>query len=416
MTKKEDENKNIRDEMKEIFKDNFYEARKMLLHEDPFYAHMLYQCGIEMTEEVKTISIREEDGTVYLIYSENWVNSLNIDQVVEAIKHVLNHLIYGHLTSEMFKAKDGDTKMDIAEDLAINTSLDQSLLPDGFKKPTDYKLPEDKSTYDYYNKLPDDCCPKKGKQQGKGGGEGEGEGESEYGEKPGDNHGHMKSTVSKSQMQKQVKQMVQQAHKKAGGRPPSNCGQGMKKLMAILLMPAEVPWNAILRNFVSFSSKVKRENTWKRPNRRFGEEFQGRRKVQTLKIMVCIDESGSVADNEWKQFIAEIDGIHKTKLATITIVKFTAGVEKVFEYKNIQEVMKERFYGGTCFQPCLDLAATEKPDCVVFLTDGYNAEYDDLKYTRFGTVLFCLTPSGRENKNGRNLFIKKINKEEDMFW
>jgi len=406
------------DDIRNIFNDNFYEARKRLLHEDPFYAQMLYQCGVKCDESVGTISIQEADGTCFVVYSEEWVNSLEIPQVVEAIKHVLNHLIYGHLTSEMFKEKDEDPKMDLAEDLAINTSLDKKKLPPGFHTPDEFKLEEDQSTYEYYNKLPDQPKEKgKGKGQGKGQGQGDGKDQGKgQGQKDGDNHNHMTSSVSKSQMQNQVKQMVQQAYKKAGDRPPANSGSGMKKLMHILLLPAEIPWGAILRNFVSFSSKVKREPTWKRPNRRFGEEFQGRRKVQTLKIMVCIDESGSVRDEEWKQFLAEIDGIHKTKLAAITIVKFTAAVEKVFEYKNIEEVAAERHYGGTNFQPCLELAKTERPDCVVFLTDGYNSEYDNLEYPRFNSVLFCLTPGGRENKNGKNIFIKKINEEKELFW
>jgi len=413
---------NEQDEIRNIFKDNFYEARKKLLHEDPFYAHMLYQCGIKCNEEVGTISIQEVDGTCFVVYSEKWVNSLKIPQVVEAIKHVLNHLIYGHLTSELFKEKN-DPKMDLAEDLAINTSLDKAKLPPDFHTPSKFNLPDDQSTYEYYNNLPDQGKPPdngegegegEGKGQGKGEGDGKGKGKGQG--KDGDNHHFMTSTVSKSQMQNQTKGMVQQAYKKAGDRPPANQGSGMKKLMHVLLQPAEIPWSTVLRNFVSFSSKVKRESTWKRPNRRYGEEFQGKRKVQTLNVMVCIDESGSVRDDEWKQFLAEIDSIHKTKLATITIVKFTAAVEKVFEYKNIEEVAAERHYGGTNFQPCLDLAATEKPDCLVFLTDGYNSEYDDLHYPRFNSVLFCLTPQGREHKNGKCVFIKKINKEKEMFW
>ena len=404
------------------FDDNFYEARKRLLHDDPFYAQMLYQCAIEMNDKVGTISIKENDGTIYIIYSEKWVNSIEPEKVVEAIKHVLTHLIFGHLTSELFKNKEEDKKMDVAEDLAINTTLKKDNLPEGFLKPEDFQLSEDKSTYDYYNQLPDMKNRGKGKGKGKGQGEGQGDGKPQDGDsdneedKTGDNHHFMTSTVSQSQLENQTKAMVQQAYKRAGNRMPSNHGSGIRKLMNFLLQPSELPWNMILRNFVSFSSKVKREPTWKRPNRRFGEELQGKRKVQTLHIFVAIDESGSIADEEWKQFMSEIDDIHRTKLASITICKFTSKVEKVFEFKNIEEVSKDRYYGGTCFQPFLDTAESLRPDCLICLTDGYNSEFDDLKYTRFGTVLWCLTPNGRKNKNGKNLIIKKINKEEAIFW
>lgn len=399
------------------FSDNFYEARKILLFQDPFYAQMLYQCAIEMTEEVGTISVREEDGCVYIIYSEKWVNSITPDQVVEAIKHVLSHLIFGHLTSEQFKDNKDDKKLELAEDLAVNTTLVQKNLPEGFETPGDYKLEGDLSTYEYYGQLPEQAKKQQCKGQGSCARGCTGNcGTHGDGNKKGDNHDFMTSTVSKSQMQNQVKQMVQQAYKKSGDRMPSNTGNGISQLMHFLLQPSEIPWHVILRNFVSFSSKIRREPTWKRPNRRFGEDFQGKKKIQSLHIFVAIDESGSVADKEWEQFVSEIDSIHKSKLATITICKFTAEVEKVYEFTNIEEVMQERFYGGTNFQCFFNLAEEMRPDCVIVLTDGYNTEGDDLKYNRWNSVLFCLTPNGRKNKNGKNIVIKKINDDKEIFW
>lgn len=399
----------------DLYDNNFFAARKKLLHNDPFYAQMVYQCAVEMNEEVGTISIKEHDGTIYLIYSEEWVNQQTVDGVIESIKHVLNHLIFGHLNNQAFNVED--KRMDIAQDLAINTCLNQDKLPEGFYKPSDYNLPEDLSTYDYFYKVPDQGGKEDDPNNDGTGGVGSGTGDGNGNGKTGDNHQMMSKTVSESQLQKQVKQMVQQADNKSGGRTAGQYGSGIAGMLKFLLAPPEIPWAQVLRQFISFSSKVKRVLTWKRPNRRFGEEMQGRKKVQTLKILVAIDESGSVSADEWKRFLAEIDGILKTKLAEVTICKFTTKVEEVFEYTGQEkDKMFERHYGGTGFQPFLDLAEEMKPDAVICLTDGENCEGDNIKYSRMGTVLWVLTPQHRKPKHGQSVVIKDLRAAEDMYW
>lgn len=422
------------EKIQKLYKTIFYDSRqKLLTSEDTFYAVLLSKCAVEINEEVKTISIKEDSGTIYIVYSNKWFNSLSVEEGAEAIKHVLNHLIFGHLKNKEFIKND--TNFEIAKDLAVNTNLNKEKLPKGFSVPKDFELKEKQSTYYYYNKL--GKCKKQNENSLKNNPDKDSENKKpkeeenqannsqpnnttnnspNINQKTGDNHNYMTCTSGKGQVQKQTKQMVRDSYKQAGNRNPSNWGGGLEKIMNILLRPPEIPWNVILRNFVAFSSKVKKVNTWKKPNRRFGEILQGNRKIQTLNIVVAIDESGSIGNDEWKQFMSEINGIAKTKLAQITIIKFTAVVEKVFEFKNMEEVTKSRFDGGTCFQPFLNTTEEIKPDCVICLTDGYNSEGDNLKYNRFNTVLWCLTPDGKENKNGHNIKIKKIHEEKELFW
>lgn len=399
-----------------LYSNRFFEARSYLLHDDPFYAQMVFQCAIEMNEEVKTVSIKEYDGTISIIYSEKWFETLTVKQAAETIKHVLNHLIYGHVDNSVFDVKEDDKlKMDVAQDLAVNSALDQNNLPKEFYKPSQYKLKEDLSTYEYFNQLPGMECKKKPQGNGKGDGKGK-QGSGEGDEKQGDNHGMMESTVSASQLQKQTQQMVQQAHKNSGGQKAGAYGSGLQKLLKFYLQPPEIPWQTLLRQFISFASKVKKESTWKRPNRRFGEELQGTRKVQTLAIFIAVDESGSVSDAEWKKFLSEIEGIAKTKMCTMTICKFTTQVEEIFEYNKDKDCIFKRHSGGTTFQPFLDAAAELNPDVVVCLTDGENWEGDDIKYPRWNSVVWVLTPQHRKQKYGKSIVLKNVQEQTNVYW
>jgi len=384
------------------YSDNFFEARKKLLHNDPFYAHMVGQMCVEMDKSVKTISVKEKDGIISLLYCQEWVDSLETDQVVEAIKHVVNHLIFGHLNNPVFD--DKNQKMETAKDLAINTGLNQKNLPPQFKKPKDYQFKEDLATFQYYNMLPDE--EEKDNENGQDG---------QDGRDGCDNHDLMTSSVGDGQLQQQVKQMVQHAYDESN-KNFSPTGSGFSKLLRFLLSPSEIPWNVIFRQFVSFSSKVKREQTWKRPNRRFGEDYQGRKKVQTLRIMVAVDESGSVSDKEWKKMISEVDSMYKTKIAEIVFIKFTCTIEDMFEYKGLNNLVFKRHNGGTSFQPVMDKAMEEKPDALIILTDGYNSEGDNLTYDRWGSVLWVLTPNHREIKRGKSVVMKDITESETMYW
>ena len=55
----------------------FYRARQVLLEKEPFYSYLLNQCAIRENKEVGTISIQEEHGTIYLVYSDEWTETLS---------------------------------------------------------------------------------------------------------------------------------------------------------------------------------------------------------------------------------------------------------------------------------------------------------------------------------------------------
>ncbi len=390
-----------------VYSNRLYEARSVLLQNEPFYAYLFQQCTLVENSEVKTISIREKDNSIEFVYCEDWINTLSVVQVIEVIKHVLDHFLFGHLGEQM------DKTMGTAEDLAINTWLNTKNLPPDFPTPEKMKFAKKLSSYEYYRLLPKDDSPQSGGSGGNGGDSpdsGNSPGNTNDDPNGSDNHSYMTKEVSQSGMESLQKAMVGQAYSKSGGKLPNSTGSLLSHIIEKLLIPTETPWFVILRRFVAFASKVKSVKTWKRVNRRFGEEAQGQKKVQTLKICVAIDESGSVGDEEWKAFSTEILSIQHTKMAVVTVIKFTSIVEKVFELKRESEMLYHRYSGGTNFQPVLTLADEMGFDALLIFTDGYNSEDDQLKFSNWKKVLWCLTPNHRVpmEKISKNIVLKPV--------
>lgn len=221
-----------------------------------------------------------------------------------------------------------------------------------------------------------------------------------------DNHNELAKTadINPSRLDNLVKSAIIQASGNQGAYIPNN----LKDLEYIkFLLKQGLPWNVILKNFIALTSKTIRQLTWKKPSRRMGEDYKGVKKKQRLRGLVCLDESGSVGNDEWNAFVNEIHAIWQTKHIELTVIKFTSHIEKVFEYTGKQDdVLHHRYSGGTSFQPLFDFAEEQKPDFMVILTDGYN--FDGVcKYSRGKTVLWCLTPEGKEHPEfGKTLKIE----------
>jgi predicted metal-dependent peptidase len=159
------------------------------------------------------------------------------------------------------------------------------------------------------------------------------------------------------------------------------------------------------------------------------EPYPGYQKDFSFYITIGIDTSGSVGDDEFKDFMSEIFGIMKIKEGvTVRLVMFDAALqfEKVLEHED-QDNFQSRDayyrygYGGTDFTPFLryvsgdldknlwvenatqDLEHPPRiPDLVVLLTDGYApvgpSEGGPIPmYLPNCPLIWCLTANGKED-------------------
>jgi len=100
---------------------------KFLLHE-PFFSHIVRCMRKEMTYSIPTAGVSCANGDIVLYWNPNFLSKLTTKKVFGLLKHECYHLIYQHVTS---RKQDPHLMWNIATDLAINSTIPKSELPDG---------------------------------------------------------------------------------------------------------------------------------------------------------------------------------------------------------------------------------------------------------------------------------------------
>jgi predicted metal-dependent peptidase len=154
---------------------------------------------------------------------------------------------------------------------------------------------------------------------------------------------------------------------KTRGFIPGNLYETIEKLLE--RKPATVSWKKIMKNFIAAHRSTKTRKTRRKPSRRFVGQ-PGLRVTPKHKILVAIDTSGSVSQDEIKLFFAEIEEISKADIL-IDVVQSDSGVSNVSPYKK-NDSYKVYGRGGTDFTPVINYFNNLKStySCLVYLTDG----------------------------------------------
>ena len=175
-----------------------------------------------------------------------------------------------------------------------------------------------------------------------------------------------------------------------------------------------IRWQSVLRNRLMCSS-VRMEKSRKRINRRQPRrlELSGRKVVPDVNITVAIDESGSISNEEYRHFIAELIGLVETFNCNVNLMLFTSCVES-FERvpRNKLRSLKDgslyssRLVGGTNFQCIFDALYENhipREDLVIVFTDG-NGE-SSVDFRGYENRLWVSTLSGVTCEgSSRNVF------------
>ena len=142
-----------------------------------------------------------------------------------------------------------------------------------------------------------------------------------------------------------------------------------------ILKPSKINWKNLLRKYVMshvYGHGSLREHKWSRRNRR-GIPLPGTRKL-SKRIVVGVDTSGSVDQNQLEQFFIEIEKMVKdTEL--LTVVQWDTEIKDVWkEYKKGDyRKIKIQGRGGTDVQCIFDwvIENKRKGDLLLNFTDGY---------------------------------------------
>jgi len=342
---------------------------KKLMLKEPFYGIFASSLNKVVRRDVPTAGVSKNNINYQLAINEEFWTSLDTEnKKIGLIKHELLHICFHHLINrELFP---NHQLHNIAADLEINQYIDPTYYPsDSIILLSSFPtliLPEKAGTKVYYELL------EQAHQQGTSP-----ELDEILNDMDGDYHGTWKEfdelseadkKLVKAQIDHQIKEIVE--NQKNIGKTPAELKDYINSLFEIT--PPSYDWKSYLRRFSSTSTKTYTKKTRRKLNKRYEENPA--LKIKTKKhILIGVDTSGSVSQNDLHEFFNEIYHIYKTGVQ-ITIAEGDANIHNVYEYKGKRpEFVSGR--GGTDMNPFIEYVNKHKQySNLIILTDGYIPE------------------------------------------
>jgi predicted metal-dependent peptidase len=359
--------------------DKIIVARVGLLLRHPFFGNMATRLKIEeCTDWCPTAAT---DGRT-IFFNREFFQKLSIKQIEFVIAHEIMHNVFDHLA----RTEGRDRRIfNAAADYCVNGQLVRD-------KIGDHNIPDIKIFHDpkYYSwsaeQVYDDIFEKHDEESLKA--LGQLLDEHIDWEKDG-NNGQPKYTKDElKQIRDEIREATMQAAQAAGaGNVPASVQRMIKELTE-----PKMNWREILRQQIQ--STIKNDFSFMRPNRKGwhmnailpGQQFQ-----ETIDICVAIDMSGSIGDDQAKDFLSEIKGImEEYKDFKIKVWCFDTQVynEADFDGYTMDEFMDYEPMGGGGTDFDINWTYMKEHDIqpkkFIMFTDGY-------PFGSWGDELYCDT-------------------------
>lgn len=369
--------------------DSLSKTSKDLMLKEPYYGFFLLMLHKAWSDKVPTACVSKNGINFQLTIGEKFWTDLSEEHRLGLLKHELLHIAFKHLTTfTMFS----DHKMaNIAMDMEINQYIDGHWLPEGGIDINDYEdlnLDRRAGSRYYYDKLKqaqqdkkdtgscgDDNMDKllEGMEQGQGkvmigpGGGRDGDKEVDVPDHEWEEFENMPE-AEKKLIEKQVNRVMTQAQeqtiKKRGFVP----GEISGLITLDEIIPPKFNWKAYIRRFTGISTKIFTRKIRRKENKRYSDN-PGLKIKMRQNMLVGIDTSGSVCDDELKEFINEIHHLYKAGV-DITIVQCDTKIQSIKKYDGKFE-LEVAGRGGTYFCPVLELFNEKKEfTSLIYFTDG----------------------------------------------
>jgi predicted metal-dependent peptidase len=360
-------------------------AAKELMLNEPFYGLFLIMLNRKMSEDVPTAGVHISGISYNLLVNPQFWDKLTLNQKKGLLKHELLHIGFFHLTD--YEHLTNHEIRNIAMDLEINQYIKRDWLPEGgmfLDTFPELNLQPKMGTLHYYEELMKGA--KKGncsnlnsllKAMGDGqvtvkvsvnGGDVDAncpdhDWENQEGE-GGLNEAERKLLNKHTEtILKEIKDQVT----KSRGTVPGEFHSILEKIDQF--EEPKFDWRGYLRRFAGGSLKIYTKKTRRKYNKRY-EDNPGLKIKHKKHVLVAIDTSGSVSDNELKEFMQEIHHIHKTG-SDVTVIQADTAIRHkgLYDPKNDYKLHGR---GGTDFDPVVDYYYENqtKYSCLVYFTDG----------------------------------------------
>ena len=347
---------------------------KTLILKEPFYGLFVVGLNKSYIKSIPTAGVSKHGIGVKLSINPDFFDNLNDKHQIGLIKHEVLHISFGHL---VLRDKYPDHKLfNIAADIEINQYIADDYLPEGgltLETFSDLDLPKKAGTDTYYKLLQE--AKEEGNCDALNDVLDQMNGDSQYDHQTWDEFDDL-TEADKKLVQKQIEHQLKEtaeATEKRRGTIPGELAGLIERLINV--EPPKFNWKAFLRRFVgnstiSYTKKLRRKYN-KRYNANPGLKIKFKNHV-----CVGVDTSGSVSNDELKEFMSELVHMHKTG-HKITVVQCDTQINSIEEF-NPRKDWEVKGRGGTDFQPVID-HYNEKGyyTSLIYLTDGEAYSPDD---------------------------------------
>ena len=328
------------------------------------------------------------DGTLGLLYNPDLIDGTEDEVLVHGLKHEGTHILNKHLVrlNELFQefpVEEHENVVEtwnIASDISCNylCKMPPTIMVNGTKMTPHsapmYDFPYDMMSEWYFNQL----LKNPPKQQGGGGGKSQ----SKQGKSVG-SHEQWKmqpGSHSPKKLEKMMQDEIFNALKSVRdrGKLPGD----LKALIDQALDKPKVPYYQIIRKLVKGSLFAKEKNAYSKVNKKRSYAFfykpmlflpfPGHERDKTFRIVIILDTSGSMSNDQMKEGLSGIKNIiENDRNCKTTVIEIDTKIQDEYEVKRLSDINYEpKGRGGTVLFPAMERARQLKPDVVLVFTDA----------------------------------------------
>ncbi len=361
------------------------DAVMKLLLSQPFYGSLA--AGISLQESNSAVKMKMSlFPSPVLIYNADWFGSLSDVQAVGALLHELLHLLLLHA---LRRGERDPLLWAVCCDMAVNDQLPPEMLPpdavttEKIEKEIRQPLERGASAERYYAELISLLDDRISLVQ-------------------------RESTVSLRlssgslleadiQSEEDVSQVNEQALKSAlrelidEARPGREVPQGISGELDTVYAQARIDWKTMFKRFLTGRGRMQTRATYKRESRRY-DSYPGSKRSVGLRVLIALDESGSISNEQLQTFFNELMAVNRITNAQILVTEFDTACTKPLPAEEYRHVKAREKSGGTDFKPVFALADSLKVSLVVIFTDGDGSAPERVSQR----VLWVLTKGGKQ--------------------
>ncbi|MHB8730004.1 MAG: vWA domain-containing protein [Sulfuricaulis sp.] len=362
-------------------------ARTWLIIDKPFLGALVLRLPLVAADPKWCKSTATDARSFY--YNRRYIESLSFEQTKFILAHEALHCALSHFARREHRDK---RRWDLACDFAINPLLvadglrpaPDALILDAYKDMTAEEIypciqentddePMDQHIYDGDNAA-------QGSHNQNGGGGGQGDESSEDGGRHGETDEQAGgapqppplSAPERESLGKQWQQRFASAAQQA--LQAGKLGGSIARMVDHLLQP-QLPWRMLLAHYMTRAARD--DYSFAHPSRREGTAILPGLRSQHIDLVVALDTSGSISDEEMRGFLSEINAIKGQVGARITLHACDEHLSPqgpwIFEpWEEIDLPKKFEGGGGTKFTPIFDWAENQDraPNLLLYFTDA----------------------------------------------